>query len=167
MVAGFRYLTKKPLMAVVNTDDQHAGDPAPAGLGPHAESLCARLEVELGELDDPDERQAFMEEMGVAQLGRDRVIRSIYAAMGQITFFTHASDDLRAWTVAAGSDAVTAAGKIHTDMARGFIRAEVVGFDHLKAAGDLKAARAEGHVRTEGRDYIVQDGDVIHFRFSV
>ena len=105
-----------------------------------------------------------MEDMGVEQLSRDRVLHAIFKAMGRICFFTGAMrTELRAWPLAAGADAVTAGGEIHTDIAQGFIRAEVIGSEHLAEAGDLKAARAKGVLRTEGRDYIVQDGDVILF----
>ena len=165
-VAAFQFLTDKPIMPIVNlAEDRHA-EPPPESLGPTAVGLCARMELELAELDH-DERAPFMEEMGLSELARDRVLRAVFAAMGGISFFTGAHrTELRAWAIPRGSDAVAAAGAIHTDIADGFIRAEVIGTDHLESAGDLKGARAKGWLRTEGRAYIVQDGDVVLFRHS-
>ena len=130
------------------------------------EQLQAELELlERCQEDEPD-RAAFMEDAGLSGLAADRVVRGCYEALGLRTFFTYVHDEVGVWTVQAGDDAVTAAGKIHSDMARAFIRAEVVAFDELKACGSIKEAKAQGKVRLEGKDYEVKDGDVITFRFG-
>jgi len=166
-VGGFRFLTGKPMLAVLNVEEDRRDGPPPDGLGAPCESVCARLELELAQLD-ADDREAFMQEMGIRSLARDRLLRAANAAMGQACFFTGEKDhELAAWAIPAGADAVTAAGKVHTDMARGFIRAEVVAFEALRDAGDMKSARAAGQVRTEGRDAIIHDGDVVLFLFNV
>ena len=165
-VAAFQFLTDKPIMPIVNAAEDRRAQPLPDALGPMAESLCARLELELAELDH-DERGPFLEELGMSELAGDRVLRAVFAAMGRISFFTGAPrTELRAWAIERGVDAVAAAGAIHTDIANGFIRAEVIGADHLETAGDLKGARARGWLRTEGRSYVVQDGDLVLFHHS-
>ena len=165
-VAAFQFLTDKPIMPIANLAEDRHSEPPPEALGPTAVGLCVRLEQELAELDH-DDRGLFMEEMGVSEPARDRVLRAVLAAMGHISFVTGAHrTELRAWAIPRGSAAVAAAGAIHTDIANGFIRAEVIGADHIESAGDLKGARAKGWLRTEGRAYIVQDGDVVLFRHS-
>ena len=129
--------------------------------------ICAKLEADIAELDDPDEKAMFMEELGVAESGLDRLIRSSYALLGLISFLTAGSDECRAWTIKRGTKAPQAAGKIHTDFERGFIRAEVIAFEDLKALGSMANAKAQGKVRSEGKEYVVQDGDVVLFRFNV
>jgi len=104
--------------------------------------------------------------MGIAESAGPRLIRASYDIVEAISFFTHGSDEVRAWTVRRGDNAVTAAGKIHTDLARGFIRAEIMAFDDLKAFGDFKQAKAKGKARLEGKDYIMQDGDIVDIRFA-
>jgi ribosome-binding ATPase YchF (GTP1/OBG family) len=124
------------------------------------------MELEIALLK-PEDRPAFLAELGVHEPARDRLIRSCYDALGLISFLTAGPEEVRAWTISKGNDAVEAAGKIHSDIARGFIRAETVAFDDLVAAGDMKGAKAAGKVRQEGKTYVVHDGDVILFKFNV
>ena len=129
--------------------------------------ICAKLEADIAELDDPDEKAMFMEELGVAESGLDRLIKSSYALLGLISFLTAGSDECRAWTIKRGTKAPQAAGKIHTDFERGFIRAEVIAFEDLKACGTMANAKAKGLVRSEGKEYIMKDGDIVNFLFNV
>ena len=129
--------------------------------------ICAKLEADIAELDDPDERAMFMEELGVAESGLDKLIRSSYALLGLISFLTAGSDECRAWTIKKGTKAPQAAGKIHTDFERGFIRAEVIAFEDMKACGTMSAAKAKGLVRSEGKEYVMKDGDIVNFLFNV
>ena len=129
--------------------------------------ICAKLEADIAELDDPEERAMFMEELGVAESGLDRLIKSSYALLGLISFLTAGSDECRAWTIKKGTKAPQAAGKIHTDFERGFIRAEVIGFEDMKAMGTMAAAKAKGLVRSEGKEYVMKDGDIVNFLFNV
>jgi ribosome-binding ATPase len=170
-LSGFGLLTLKPTLVLVNTGD----DPVEAGTAArvvfdHRDTIVlalqGKLEMELSSMD-PDDAALFMEEYGIQSLALDRVIQASYRLIGLHSFFTVGEDEVRAWNLHAGETAVDAAGTIHTDLARGFIRAEVVGYDDLMAAGDMAAARKAGKVHLEGKDYVVQDGDVIHIRFSV
>ena len=129
--------------------------------------ICAKLEADIAELDDPEERAMFMEELGLKESGLDRLIRSSYALLGLISFLTAGADECRAWTIRRGTKAPQAAGKIHSDFERGFIRAEVTAFADLKACGSMTAAKAKGLVRSEGKEYVMQDGDVVNFLFNV
>ena len=129
-------------------------------------AVCASLEYELSQLS-AEERGEFMAEMGVEESAGERVVRCCYEKLGLVSFLTYAHDECRAWSVPANTPAVEAAGKVHSDIARGFIRAEVVAFEDLKAAGDFKQAKAANKVRLESKQYPVQDGDVITFRFNV
>ena len=129
--------------------------------------ICAKLEADIAELDDPEEKALFMQELGLRESGLDRLIRSSYALLGLISFLTAGSDECRAWTIKKGTKAPQAAGKIHTDFERGFIRAEVIAFQDLKACGCMAAAKAKGLVRSEGKDYVMQDGDIVNFLFNV
>ena len=129
--------------------------------------ICAKLEADIAELDDPDEKAMFMEELGVAESGLDRLIKSSYALLGLISFLTAGSDECRAWTIKKGTKAPQAAGKIHTDFERGFIRAEVIAFEDMKAMGTMAAAKAKGLVRSEGKEYVMKDGDIVNFLFNV
>lgn len=128
--------------------------------------ICAQIEAEISEMDAED-RQMFLEEMGLEVSGLNRVIKEGYSLLGLISFLTAGHDECRAWTIKKGTKAPQAAGKIHTDFERGFIRAEVVAFDDLKACGSMNTAKEKGLVRSEGKDYVVADGDVILFRFNV
>ena len=129
--------------------------------------ICAKLEADIAELDDPEEKAMFMEELGVAESGLDRLIKSSYALLGLISFLTAGSDECRAWTIKRGTKAPQAAGKIHTDFERGFIRAEVVAYDDLVACGTMAAAKEKGLVRLEGKEYVMKDGDIVTFRFNM
>ena len=129
--------------------------------------ICAKLEADIAELDDPDEKAMFMEELGLKQSGLDRLIQASYELLGLISFLTAGSDECRAWTIKKGTRAPQAAGKIHSDFERGFIRAEVIAFDDLKACGTMAAAKAKGLVRSEGKEYVMKDGDIVNFLFNV
>ena len=129
--------------------------------------ICAKLEADIAELDDPEEKAMFMEELGVNESGLDKLIRSSYALLGLISFLTAGSDECRAWTIKKGTKAPQAAGKIHTDFERGFIRAEVIAFEDMKSCGTMAAAKAKGLVRSEGKEYIMKDGDIVNFLFNV
>ena len=128
--------------------------------------VCAKLEDELGQLE-PEDAAMFMEEIGIRETGLNRVIKTGYRLLDYITFFTSSPMESRAWTVTRGTPAPQAAGKIHTDLCRGFIRMETVSYEDLVAAGGWAKAQAAGKLRIEGKDYLIQDGDVIHVRFSV
>ena len=129
--------------------------------------ICAKLEADIAELDDPEEKAMFMEELGVSESGLDRLIKSSYALLGLISFLTAGSDECRAWTIKRGPKAPQAAGKIHTDFERGFIRAEVIAFEDMKACGTMANAKAKGLVRSEGKEYVMKDGDIVNFLFNV
>ena len=129
--------------------------------------ICAKLEADIAELDDPEEKAMFMEELGVAESGLDKLIRSSYALLGLISFLTAGSDECRAWTIKKGTKAPQAAGKIHTDFERGFIRAEVIAFEDMKSCGTMAAAKAKGLLRSEGKEYVMKDGDIVNFLFNV
>ena len=128
--------------------------------------ICAKIEQEIGELPEED-KAMFLEELGLAESGLDRLIKCSYALLGLISFLTCGPDECRAWTIKNGTKAPQAAGKIHSDFERGFIRAEIVAFDDLKACGSMAAAKEKGLVRSEGKDYVMKDGDVTLFRFNV
>ena len=129
--------------------------------------ICAKLEADIAELDDPEEKAMFMEELGVQESGLDKLIRSSYALLGLISFLTAGSDECRAWTIKRGTKAPQAAGKIHTDFERGFIRAEVIAFEDMKACGTMANAKAKGLVRSEGKEYVMKDGDIVNFLSNV
>ncbi len=128
--------------------------------------VCAKLEAEIAQLE-PEEKALFLEELGITESGLDRLIKASYALLGLISFLTSGEDECRAWTITQGTRAPQAAGKIHTDFERGFIRAEVVSFADLTACGTMSAAREKGLVRSEGKEYVMKDGDIVLFRFNV
>jgi GTP-binding protein YchF len=171
---GFQFLSAKPLLVVLNLDESdlaHATAPAAAltsWLGDaHAASVgvCAKIELEIAQLDPPD-AAAFLADLGLAESGLDRVIRAAYDLLGYISFFTVGDDECRAWSIPRGTPAHEAAGAIHSDIQRGFIRAEVVACERLLARGSFAACRDHGELRLEGKDYPVADGDVITFRHA-
>ena len=129
--------------------------------------VCAKLEQDLNAFDDPEERKMFLAEIGLEESGLNRLIRECYALLGYISYFTAGQPEVRAWTITKGTKAPDAAGKIHTDFKRGFIRAEIVSYEDLIACGSIAAAREKGLYRSEGKEYVVRDGDVILFRFNV
>ncbi len=128
--------------------------------------LCSKIESEIAELE-PEEKQAFLEDLGIQHSGLDQLIQASYRLLGLVSFLTTGPQESRAWTIKKGTKAAQAAGKIHSDIERGFIRAEVIGFDQLQSFGSMVTAKEKGLLRLEGKEYLVQDGDVIHFRFNV
>ena len=151
------YMENKYYQAVKEIADAEGAETLP---------ICAKIEQEIGELDEED-KAMFLEELGLAESGLDRLIKCSYALLGLISFLTCGPDECRAWTIRKGTKAPQAAGKIHSDFERGFIRAEIVAFDDLKACGSMVAAKEKGLVRSEGKDYVMKDGDVTLFRFNV
>jgi GTP-binding protein YchF len=173
---GFQFLSAKPLLLVLNLDEAdlaQAGDAVGlaglesfmSGAATRAVPICAKIELEIAQLEPADAR-AFMADLGLRESGLDRVIRASYDLLGYISFFTVGEDECRAWSIPRGMPAVLAAGEIHSDISRGFIRAEVVRHEHLLARGSLAACREHGELRLEGKDYVVLDGDVINFRHA-
>ena len=128
--------------------------------------MCAKLEAEIAELDG-EEKKLFLEDLGIAESGLDRLVKASYTLLGLISYLTSGEDECRAWTITRGTKAPQAAGKIHTDFERGFIRAEVVSFDDLVENGTMQACKDKGLIRSEGKDYVMKDGDVVVFRFNV
>jgi ribosome-binding ATPase YchF (GTP1/OBG family) len=163
-VRSFQLLTLKPELVLVNIGDDRIGQPMPtelAAIAPGALQAPAKLEMELAELPE-EERQVFMQDMGLAGFSREAALRSVYYAMGQIVFFTVGEDECRAWGLTRGEDAVAGAGQIHTDLAKRFVRAEVVSYDDFQRVGSMKEAKQHGVYRLEGKTYVVQDGDIMH-----
>ncbi|MGA1980278.1 MAG: DUF933 domain-containing protein [Sedimentisphaerales bacterium] len=170
MVKSLGFLTLKPMVVVVNTGEKQL-DAKLDFTGVIDSSvpvitLCAELEYELAQLD-ADSRREFMADLGITEPEAGKFVNSCYSAMGVISFLTVVSDELRAWPIKQGTVALDAAGKVHTDIKRGFIKAEIFSFDDLKKFGSEKAVKAAGKIRLEGKDYIVRDGDIINFRFNV
>ena len=172
---GFRFLTQKPVLVVLNIDEAQLG--AATALEEQGRdrygqpatdvaALAGKIEAEIAELP-ADDAALFMEDLGIAEPSRGRVIRLTYGLLGLFSFFTSGEDECRAWTLRTGASAVDAAGAIHSDLARGFIRAEVVTYDDLMACGSMAEARKRGQLRSEGKAYQVQDGDVIQVLFNV
>ena len=164
---AFAMLTQKPLVCVRNVSDDQAAHATPLEVE-HVEAsvaLSAAIEAELGTLDAED-RQPFLDDLGLDKLARDRLVHTCYTAGGLISFLTMGPDEVRAWPIRKGSTAVEAAGRIHTDLSRGFIRAETVAYDDLVAHTDMKGAKAAGKVRKEGKTYVVQDGDIMNILYN-
>lgn len=166
-LSGFGFLTRKPILLLSNLSE---GQSPPAIEYPHQRSgivaLQGRLEMDLAQLSS-DEAELFMAEYGIQELGLSRVIGLSYDLMGLQSFFTVGDDEVRAWTITHGAPAVEAAGVIHTDLQKGFIRAEVVAYQDLVGLGSMAEARHKGKLRLEGKEYIVQDGEIVHIRFNV
>lgn len=170
----WQFITAKPVLYVANVDDSAAADnPLVARVREHAEAenaevvvLCAAMEAELSELS-AEEQLEFLAELGQTEPGLNRLIRTGYALLELLTFFTAGPKEVRAWTVRRGATAPQAAGRIHTDFEKGFIRAEVTAYEDFISCGGEAAAKAAGRLRLEGRDYLVAEGDVMHFRFNV
>jgi ribosome-binding ATPase len=160
---GIAPLTLKPEVVVANLEE---GTEVPDGLPPEAVGVYASIEAETAEMD-PEEARALLDEFGVKEPGLEGVIRAGYGALDLITFLTTGEDETRAWEVRRGAKAPEAAGVIHTDLERGFIRAEVISYDDLLAAGSMEQAKARGVIRVEGKDYEVREGDILHVRFAV
>ncbi len=164
-IRGFQFFARKPFIVLWN-----GGDEPPADLGSKLPipmrgvfAMDAGLEAELAAMDAED-RPTFMEEFGIEEVAAERFVREVYAGVGLRSFFTVGEDEVRAWTIRAGDDAVTAAGKIHTDLAKGFVRAEVFPHEDLLDAGGMRELKARGGIRLESKDYVVQDGDIVHIR---
>lgn len=177
IVKGLHLLTVKPMLYVANVSEDEIADPKDNEyvkmVRDHAAKenaevivVCAKVEEEMAELDD-EEKQMFLEELGIKESGLDQLIRAAYDLLGLATYFTAGVQEVRAWTFRKGMKAPQCAGVIHSDFERGFIRAETVSYDDLIAAGSMNAAKEAGKVRLEGKEYIVKDGDVMHFRFNV
>lgn len=174
---GYMFVSGKPLILVANVGEDQVGEEMPANVAPLAAeakeqglmliTLCAKVEMEVAQMEPAEERE-FLEAMGIKEAARDRLIRVAYAALGLMSFFTVGEDEVRAWTITKGTNAVGAAEKIHSDLARGFIRAEVMAFEEFQSVGGCwDEARAAGKMRLEGKEYLVKDGDIMHVRFKV
>jgi GTP-binding protein YchF len=175
-ISSYAFLTEKPRMAVVNLDENQWK----AGAWPNQQALralcaqlsipmlelCAEMELEISRLPEED-KQLFMEDMKIEQPGIEVLARGVYGLLGLISFLTAGEDEVKAWTIEKGTIARNAAGKIHSDIERGFIRAEVVKFDDVKELGSMAKAKEKGLFRLEGKEYVVADGDIVHFRFNV
>jgi len=174
-VKDAQLITSKPVLFVCNVDeDSVSGNDLTATVAAHAESVGAgvvvisgQIEAEISEIEDPEERLVFLEDVGLSEPGLAVLARSTYHLLGMQTYFTAGPKEIRAWTVKVGARAPQAAGVIHTDFERGFIRAEVYTIDDLEAHKTESALKSAGRLRVEGKDYVVQDGDVMHFRFNV
>jgi ribosome-binding ATPase len=168
-VRSFQLLTIKPEFVLVNSADDRIGKPLPDNLlqlAPAAVQAPVKLELELQDLSEAD-RQAFMADLGLKDLSREQILRTIYYTMGKIVFFTVGEDECRAWSLNRGETSVDGAAQIHTDLARGFVRAEVVTFEDFRRVGSMKEAKHHGVYRLEGKTYVVQDGDIMHILASV
>ncbi|MQL52541.1 redox-regulated ATPase YchF [Desulfofundulus thermobenzoicus] len=172
----YNFLTEKPVILVVNTDEEQfksrsypgrdALEKAASARGLKTIEICGEMELEISRLS-PEDREIFLADLGVGELGSDRLVRTAYDQLGLISFFTVGEDEVKAWTIRQGTDAKRAAGKIHSDIERGFIRAEVVAYKDLYEQGSMAGVKEKGLARLEGKDYIVEDGDIINFRFNV
>jgi len=178
LIRGYAFLSLKPMLIILNLDEnqheqreqleseclQMTKDERISGCS--VCSICGKLEMELAQLEE-DDRKVFMDDLGLKDLAIERVIDASYRLLNLISFFTANENEVRAWPVPAGMKAISAAGTVHTDMERGFIKAEVISFDRLWGLGSIHKAKEKGELRLEGKDYLVQDGDVIFFRFNV
>ncbi|MBC8185656.1 redox-regulated ATPase YchF [candidate division KSB1 bacterium] len=171
VIRGYQYLTQKPFLAILNSGEDNFGNGN--GLIPSIQKthdvieFAGSFEMELAQLENEDDEKMFMDEMGIKESARNRLTKFAYEMLGYISFFTVGSDEVRAWTIQKGDSAVQAAGAIHTDLMRGFIRAECFSYEALIQAGSEKAVKSNGTFRLEGKNYVVQDGDVLSIRFNV
>src|SRR6266403_530134 len=173
LASGFGFLSRKPVLVIFNQSEEQAGQSLSSSYQEELDrrqlqglALAGKVEMEIAQLDEND-RTAFLREIGIEEPARERFIRASYALLNLISFFTTGEDEVRAWTITQGAVARKAAGKIHSDIERGFIRAEVVPYDEFVIYGSDAKCKEAGKLRLEGKDYIVQDGDIIHFRFAV
>ncbi|KQL51315.1 GTP-binding protein [Heyndrickxia shackletonii] len=177
LVKGLHLLTSKPVLYVANVGEDEVADPTNNEYVQRVKEfakeenaevivICAKIEEEIAELED-DEKAMFLAELGIEESGLDQLIKAAYSLLGLATYFTAGVQEVRAWTFRKGMKAPQCAGIIHSDFEKGFIRAETVSYDDLMAAGSMTAAKEAGKVRLEGKEYFVQDGDVMHFRFNV
>ncbi len=176
MLRGFGFLTAKPLLVLINLGEDQLGEPGEKLVTEATDrfnapkvgvdGIAGKIEMEIGQLGE-DDAEAFMTDLGITESGLGRIIRTSFDLLGLMPFFTVGPDECRAWTIRRGDTAVEAAGEIHSDIQRGFIRAEVVGYDAMIEAGSMAEVRKAGEFRREGKTYVVQDGDIINFLFNV
>jgi len=177
LIATSDLLSLKPIIYAANTDEEGFTDlennqyyqqvkALAEAEGAQVLPICAKMEQDIAELEGED-RQMFLEELGVTESGLDRLIKCSYSLLGLISFLTYGKDECRAWTIKKGTKAPQAAGKIHSDIERGFIRAEVIAYDEMVKYGGVNAAKEKGQLRSEGKEYVMQDGDMVYFRFNV
>lgn len=178
LLGDLNLLTLKPIIYVANVSEDEAAEVSPDNEmfnslkaaaereGAEVIPVCAGIEAEISELE-PEEKKAFLEDMGIEESGLDKLIKASYSLLGYISYLTAGPKEVRAWTIVNGTKAPQAAGKIHSDFERGFIRAEIVSFDDLMECGSMNAAKEKGLVRSEGKDYVIRDGDIVLFRFNV
>ncbi len=173
LASGFGFLSRKPVLVIFNQSEEQAGQSLSSSYQEELDrrqlqglALAGKVEMEIAQLDEND-RTAFLREIGIEEPARERFIRASYALLNLISFFTTGEDEVRAWTITQGAVARKAAGKIHSDIERGFIRAEVVPYDEFVLYGSDAKCKEAGKLRLEGKDYLVKDGDIIHFRFAV
>ena len=178
LLGDLNLLTLKPIIYVANVSEDEAAEVSPDNEmfnslkgaaereGAEVIPVCAGIEAEISELE-PEEKKAFLEDMGIEESGLDKLIKASYSLLGYISYLTAGPKEVRAWTIVNGTKAPQAAGKIHSDFERGFIRAEIVSFDDLMECGSMNAAKEKGLVRSEGKDYVIHDGDIVLFRFNV
>ena len=177
-LAGYNLLTAKPVIFAANVSEDDLADDGASNAGVQAVReyakkedcevfvVCAEIEEEISQLDE-DEKKMFLDDLGIEESGLEKLIKASYHLLGLISYLTAGEPEVRAWTIRKGTKAPQAAGKIHSDFERGFIRAEVVSYDDLIACGSHAAAKEKGLIRLEGKDYVVQDGDIMLFRFNV
>ena len=178
LLESYNLLTYKPVIFAANVAEDDLMDDGASNEGVQAVRefatkencevfvVCAQIEQEIAELED-DEKKMFLEDLGLSESGLEKLIKASYSLLGLISYLTAGEPEVRAWTIKKGTKAPQAAGKIHSDFERGFIRAEIVSYDDLMACGTYTAAKEKGLVRLEGKEYVVQDGDIILFRFNV
>jgi len=169
MLKTFALLTQHPIVVIINIDENQLDGNFDLHIGGmiKGSAVCAgKFEQELNQLE-PQDREAFMSEAGLSEFSRDKIFKLFFSSLNMVTFYTAGENEARAWLIESNNSAVEAAGKIHTDIARGFIRAETVSYDDLVVCGSEKQAKQEGKLRAEGKEYIVKDGDIILFRFNV
>ncbi len=176
-IRGYRFLTLQPMVILLNIGESELGSGREeslvnrirerfSGKKGRVETACAKIEMEIGRLS-PEEAELFQEDLGIEEPATERLIRTCYELLGLISFLTSGEDEVRAWTIPASTPAVRAAGAIHSDIERGFIKAEVISFEDFLEAGSMARARSAGTLRLEGKNYTVQDGDMIYFKFNV
>lgn len=173
LIAGFRFLSLKPLLVLINQPEAAAGEDPPGAVLELAQAkklsviaMSGKVEMEIAQLP-PEEQREFLQDVGIAEPARDRFIRAAYSLLDLISFLTSGEDECRAWSIKRGTTAHKAAGVIHSDIERWFIKAEVIRFEDLAEYGREARCREHGKLRVEGKEYVVQDGDVVHFRFNV
>ena len=169
IIRGFQLLTLKPCLTLLNVSEDELNTEKTEKIVkelPNCMAMCAGIETEIEKLDEED-RKTFLDDLGIKELSINTLIKNAYKTLGLISFFTVGEDEVRAWTIPEGTPAPAAAGKVHTDMERGFIRAEIFSYDALKSAGSEQEVKRAGHLRQEGKEYIIKDGDIVFIKFNV